>query len=56
MVYSVADVVWSDAELPMGWVDPWVGLDRVRRNGPMDNSGPMLARATPIAAALPAGR
>jgi len=22
----------------MGWVDPWVGLGWVRRNGPMDNS------------------
>jgi len=24
----------------MGWVDPWVGLDRVTQNGPMDNPGP----------------
>ena len=22
----------------MGWIDPWVGLDRVKQNGPMDNS------------------
>jgi len=22
----------------MGWVDPWVGLGWVTRNGPMDNS------------------
>jgi len=27
-----------DPELSMGWVDPWVGLDRVTQNGPMDNS------------------
>ena len=27
------------SELSIGWVDPWVGLDRVTQNGPMDNSG-----------------
>ena len=26
-------------ELSIGWVDPWVGLDWVKQNGPMDNSG-----------------
>ena len=28
----------SVTELSMGWVNPWVGLDWVTQNGPMDNS------------------
>jgi len=28
----------TDSELSMGWVDPWVGLGWVTRNGHMDNS------------------
>ena len=29
---------YNESELSVGWVDQWVGLDRVTQNGPTDNS------------------